>query len=180
MSQIVVSIVLLRDEKILAVIHPVNHCFKKAVHYHTYCPAETSTRYDSSDSKHISKIVTSMTAQISPHTFNSFHQISIIVFLKNIKLACDTNGQHKDAFLWLFHFFMNKTESAELNPRLSAERTDVKYSRSVSHETKYFATYTQGNSLLAKELRDRWCHSGDRIQNHTLCVSVNHDVVPVC
>lgn len=62
-----------------------------------------------------------MTAQMKPHPFNPFDPISIIGFLRNFKLACDTNGVYKDLVMWLFHFLMNETTSAVLNARLSAD-----------------------------------------------------------
>lgn len=65
------------------------------------------------------------TAHDRPHTLKSFGPISNICSHKNIKLACDTNGVHEGATMWLFHFFMNKNASAALYARLSADGTGM-------------------------------------------------------
>lgn len=109
--------------------HPVNHRSKKLVDCRTARLADILTKYYCLVSKNIAKIEKQTTAQIKPHTFNSFDPMSIIGFLKNFKLACDTDGVHEGASMWLLHFVVNKTASAVVNTRLSAEHTDERHSR---------------------------------------------------
>lgn len=70
-----------------------------------------------------------MTAHMKPHTFDQFGFTSIIEFLKNIKLAFDTDGILEGQARGLFLYFIEKSISAVLNPRLSADRTTRSFSR---------------------------------------------------
>lgn len=51
--------------------------------------------------------------------FDLFDPISIIAFLSAFKPACDTNGMHKGADMWLLHFFMKKQAAAALKLRIA-------------------------------------------------------------
>lgn len=53
-----------------------------------------------------------------------FDPISIVGFLINFKLACDTIGVQEGVAMWLFYIFMKKTASAVSNARIKAEATD--------------------------------------------------------
>lgn len=69
-----------------------------------------------------------MTALMKSHIFNPFGSILIIGFL-NRKVICNTDIVHEGTSMWLFHFFMNKTASAVVNARLSANGAVKKHSR---------------------------------------------------
>lgn len=141
----------------LEVIHLVCHRFKKAVDFRTYRFANKPTGYKRSVSKCIAKmkLEKQMTARTRPQIVISFDPTSIIEFLKNFKLTCSTNGLDKDAVMWLFHFFMNKTTSIVLNAGLIAARTDEEYCRSVTGNMRYFTAYLQEvNFLLKKQATD--------------------------
>lgn len=45
--------------------------------------------------------------------------ISIIGFLHVFKMACDNNGTHEGAAMWLIPFFMKKTAAAAITARPS-------------------------------------------------------------
>lgn len=92
-----------------------------------------------------------MTAQINPHPFNPFNPIWIISFLKYFKLVWDTNGVHKGVAVWQINFFMNKTASAVLYARLSADSIGKKYSQFASGKTRCFITYPQVVSFLLQK-----------------------------
>lgn len=64
-----------------------------------------------------------MTAQMKYPIFDQFSSISIIAFLSNFNLACETNGTKRRTNLeiWLFHFFMKKSSSATLNNMLASK-----------------------------------------------------------
>lgn len=63
-----------------------------------------------------------MTAQMKLHKFDPFDPTSIARFLKNFKPVCDTNGILKGAAMSLFHFLMNRSASAVINARRSANK----------------------------------------------------------
>lgn len=124
---------------------------RKAVDYRTCHFADTSTGYNHFVSKHIAKKAKRMTAQMKPNIFNPFDPISIIAFLEIFKPASNFNEVREGAVMWLYHSSMNKTSSAVLNARLSAERTVNKHSRSASCTPRYFNTYTQLFDLSFKK-----------------------------
>lgn len=83
-----------------------------------------------------------MTALLKLDIFDSFDPISIILFLFNFKLACDTNGKHEDAANWLSNFFMKKPTSAVLNTKLASKRKGQTGMPSVEKTTK-LSSYPQ-------------------------------------
>lgn len=120
----------------MEVIRPLNHRFKKAVHYHRYRLADVVKKYDRSACKYVAKMVQHRNAQMKLHTVNSFERIETIGIPNNFKSACDTNCVQEGAAMWLFYVFMNKSASAVVNERLSAEVTGRKYHRSASGQTR--------------------------------------------
>lgn len=140
-----------RVEEKLEVIHHVNHPFKKAGNCRTNRLADTSTKYNKNVSKYIAKMAKCITAQMKPHTYNPFVHISIVRFLKNVRIAWNTNGVHEDAAMWLLHFFMAKTVSAVLIVRLSDDGKSEKHSHFDSGETRYFTTYPPVDYFLLKK-----------------------------
>lgn len=99
----------------LKVIRLVNYCLKVTVDYQTYWLVDTSSEYDMKVSKNVAKMAYRMTGRIQAHTLKSFISISIVEFLKNFKLTCDSNGTNMSASMWLFYVFMNISASALLN-----------------------------------------------------------------
>lgn len=91
-----------------------------------------------------------MTAQMKTYAFIPFDPILIIGFLKNSKLACDTNGVSEGAAMWLFHLFMIKTESDLLNAWHNAHGTNMKYCRSTYGIVRFFTPRPQGTNILPK------------------------------
>lgn len=73
--------------------------------------------------ENIDKMSRRMTVQIQSYIFEPFEPTSIIWFLSNFKLACDTNGIHEGAAVWLFNFFIKKSVSTVLNTRLASKHT---------------------------------------------------------
>lgn len=51
--------------------------------------------------------------------FDSLDSIFIIDLLSSLKLACETNGIHESATLWLLHFFIKKQAAFALNSRIA-------------------------------------------------------------
>lgn len=91
-----------------------------------------------------------MAAKIKPHSFNLFHTISIIGFVKNPTIACSMNGVYKGAAMLLFYFLIAKTGFTVLNERLSAEDTETKHSRSTTSKIGYCTTHFQVVDFLHK------------------------------
>lgn len=87
------------DEENLKVITPANHHFQKGVNFHTYCLVDTETKFDRKVSNYIANMVKHMNAQMNLHTFDSSETISIIGFLKNVKLPSDTYDVHEGAVM---------------------------------------------------------------------------------
>lgn len=85
--------------------------------------ADTLIKYDRSFPKYVAKMTKRMNAQMKPHTFNLFKQISIIKLSKDFRGACDTDAVHEGTGMRLFHLFMNKTALTVLDARHDAERT---------------------------------------------------------
>lgn len=92
-----------------------------------------------------------MTRQMKPHTLNPFDPISINGFLKNDMLACDTNGVHEGATMWLFHFCMNKTALTVRNPRLRDDNKNTKYCQSANCKRRYLTTSPRVFNFLLKK-----------------------------
>lgn len=59
--------------------------------------------------------------QMNTTIFHPYDPISIIPFLSSFKLACDTNGIHEIAAMWLLHFFLEKQAAAVVNSRIALE-----------------------------------------------------------
>lgn len=93
----------------LAVIHTVSNLFRRIVDYRKYQLANTSSKYDHTVVKTISKMTKRLKAQMKPHTFDLFDPISIIGFVCKFKLACDNNKNHEGIAIWLFYLFMEKS-----------------------------------------------------------------------
>lgn len=53
-------------------------------------------------------------AHLKSLNFDGFDPISIS-FLPAFQIACDTNGIHEGAAMWLFHFFVRNMASAALS-----------------------------------------------------------------
>lgn len=106
-----------------------------------YCLADNSHKFDRGVSKNTAKMAMPMTDLKNPHTFDPFGLISILGFLKKLKLACDTNGKHENAPMWLYHLFMNRSLYAALKARLSAHPTSRKASQKMNVQLKYLPTY---------------------------------------
>lgn len=138
----------------LDVIHTVTTRFRRAVNYRMYQLANKWSKYNYTVSKNIIYMVKRMTGQMKPHTFDPFDPILIIGSLRNIKLACDTNGIHECAAIWLLHFFMKTSVSSALHSRLASNqkaRTRV----SSRAKTTTLSTYPQVvNSLLRTNATD--------------------------
>lgn len=92
-----------------------------------------------------------MTVQMKHYTSNPFQPISVIGLSKIFKLACDTDGVHENAAMWLFYFFMNKTASAALDARLTTKRADKKHCRAAGGKARYFNTYPQAVNFLLRK-----------------------------
>lgn len=81
---------------------------------------------DNTVSENNRKISKRMTTQMKSHIFSPFQPISIVRFLRNFKLACETNGVHEGSPIWLFNFFMKNSSSAVLNTRsASSQKTQI-------------------------------------------------------
>lgn len=100
-------------------IRPVNNRFRDALDFRTYRLVDTSPKYDDRVAKRVAKWAKRLQVQMKTNIFDSFDPISIISFLSAFKLACDTNGVHEGAAMWLLHFFMKKPAAAALNSRIS-------------------------------------------------------------
>lgn len=81
----------------LKVIRLVNCRLKEAVDYGKFRLEDASPKYNTTVSKNVAKMAKRMTALMKPHTFDPFHLISILVILKNFKLACSTSGIQEGA-----------------------------------------------------------------------------------
>lgn len=75
---------------------------RMAVDYRSFRLENTSTNYDRTVSKNISEMSKHATVQMKSHTFDPFDAISIIGFMCNFKLGCETNGIHEGAANSLF------------------------------------------------------------------------------
>lgn len=94
-----------RDAK-LEVAHPVSRRFEKAVDYHSYRLADTSTKYDRFVSKYIAKVAKRMTARMKGHTSKPIDPISVTNFSNNVNCRVVPMGYTKVqswgcfTFLW--------------------------------------------------------------------------------
>lgn len=143
-------------EEHLPVIQIIHNCFKDAVEYRTYRLDNQYTLYDHTVSKNIAKMSKRFSTQMKPHTFDPFDTISIIGFLFNFQLACDTDGIHEGAAIKLFHFFMKKSASSALHTKLTSKnsRNDKTHALSGGNATQ-LTTYQQVvNHLLQKYATD--------------------------
>lgn len=52
-------------------------------------------------------------------TFDSLDPISILSFLSDFKLVCDTNALHEGANLWMLPFFMKHPAAAAQTERIA-------------------------------------------------------------
>lgn len=101
----------------LMAIRPVSYRFKVAVEYQTYLLGNIFLTYDRTVLKNVGEMAKRMTNQIKSYIVDPFDPILILGFLKNFKLAYDTNSIHEGATVWLSYFLMNKSASAVLNAR---------------------------------------------------------------
>jgi len=58
-----------------------------------------------------------MEVQLKSQIFDPMDPITILSFLPAFKTACDSNGIHEGAAMWLFQFFVKKTAKAALSAR---------------------------------------------------------------
>lgn len=99
------------------VLLSVNNRFCDALDHQIYPLADKSSNYDDRPSKSVTTWTKWLQVQLRTNLFDSLDFISIISFLSTFKLACDTNGTHKDSAIRLLHFFMKKPAAVYLNSR---------------------------------------------------------------
>lgn len=92
-----------------------------------------------------------MKAQMKPHNFEPFHPISIIGFLSNFKLACDTSGIHILAPIRLFLFFLKKSAFSTQHAWLAPQQDESNFHSADHHMYNVLA----GFELLAENLCKR-------------------------
>lgn len=63
---------------------------------------DKSSEFDGRVAKNFAKSEKRLQTQTRSHRFDAFDHIFVISFLSAIKLACDTNGIHERAVMWLF------------------------------------------------------------------------------
>lgn len=79
----------------------------------------------------------------------------MIGFLRNFKLACDTNGMKEGAAILIFNFFIEKSESVALNARL-ASKHKAQSRKSTLGKNTTMTTYPQiVNNFLRISAKDK-------------------------
>lgn len=87
----------------------------EAPDFRTYSLENNSGRYKDEVAGTIAKWASRLQLQMKTSSFSQFHTVSIIASFYSFKLACDMNGLHERAVMWLLHFFMKKLAAAALN-----------------------------------------------------------------
>lgn len=89
-----------------------------------------------------------LTVQVRYQTFETMEPMTLLSFLSDLKLACNTDGLHHGGFLKLFHLFMRKSARAVQNActglkptkyRRQAEGTLTTYYEVVVHLLSAYA-----------------------------------------
>jgi len=107
----------------LTPLRPVNTHFRRALDYRTYLLNDRSTKFNSGVTKQIAKMVRRMDVQMKSQIFDPVDPITILSFLPAFKTACDSNGIHEGAAMWLFQYFVKKTTKAAIVARTTAGST---------------------------------------------------------
>jgi len=138
------------DGRRLRPIQPTNELFTDAVNYQTYRLTNRSKRYNSSVSKRISKMQKGMNVQLQSQKFDGTDPVTVINFLDAFQTACDTNGIHEGAAMWLFQFFLKNPAQATVKARLAADsprkkkhRIGSSSRRHLSNETEKLCSYVE-------------------------------------
>lgn len=92
-----------------------------------YLLNDKSTCFDSKVPCHVSKMAKRMEVQLKSHILEPMNQISILRFLPAFQTACDANGVHEGAAMWLFHYIDKKTTKAALSARTTTKVDKRKY-----------------------------------------------------
>lgn len=95
---------------------------RKPVNYRTYRQEDRSATYDRTKSKNLNKTPKHITVQTKSQIYDPFHAISGSGFLRNLKLACDTDGKYEKAELWIFNFVLKNSIFASLNTRMKGNK----------------------------------------------------------
>lgn len=106
-------------KKEFSVTRSVNDCFTEALQYRKHFLADNSSCYDDEVARCVARLAKRLQVQIKSQTLESFDPISVICFLSNFKLVCDTNRVHKRAAPWLIHFFVKRPAEDALNARIA-------------------------------------------------------------
>lgn len=90
---------------------------------------------------------------MEPHSFDPFHSLSLDLGISdvNFKPAYDANGIHEGEARWLFYFFVNKSASAILYARRSADSSNGKSSRKTTVKSMYLTTCPQVVNFLIEK-----------------------------
>lgn len=69
--------------------------------FNTYCLAGRPWLYDDQVAKHVTKYASRLQAQMKGHTFDPMYPVPIIGLFHTFMVACDDNGIHEEATMWL-------------------------------------------------------------------------------
>lgn len=86
-------------------MHPINNRFRKFLYSHTYCLANSSTRYDDQDANNIAERANCLQSPNEINIIDPHVSTSITSFLSAFNLECHTNLINEDASMWFFQLF---------------------------------------------------------------------------
>ena len=78
-----------------------------------------------------------MDIQLRGINFNGSDPVSIINFLSTFQTACNTNGVHEGAAMWIFQFFLKDAAKALVKSRTTATKKKRRKSSSADRLTSY-------------------------------------------
>lgn len=119
-------------ESIFSILQTVKKYYSRAVDYHAYCLAFRPSRYDTTVSKHINKVVKKASSQTTDYFSDLCDPIALIESLDSFELACDTSNIHEGAAMEVPHFFVIKAFATTRNIRTSAATHITPVAASVS------------------------------------------------
>lgn len=107
-----------RGAKGIKVLKPLNTYYTEALDFLTYRLRLQSQKYNGHISEKMDKWARRMNVQMKSACFRPSDPISVLSFLHNFKMACDSNGIHEGAAMWLFQYFIKEPAKAPLMHRV--------------------------------------------------------------